>query len=39
MDEIIPSKHGNRTVMLCFDDTGDQSDEDVRLIFIQKEYP
>ena len=33
MDEIIPSKHGNRTIILCFDGTGDQFDEDVRLVF------
>ena len=38
MDEIIPSKHSNRTIILCFDGTGDQFDEDVRIIFIQKEY-
>ena len=34
MDEIIPSKHGNRTIILCFDGTGDQFDEDVRIIII-----
>ena len=39
MDEIIPSKHSNRTIILCFDGTGDQFDEDVRIILIQKEYP
>jgi hypothetical protein len=33
MDEIIPSKHSNRTIILCFDGTGDQFDEDVRIIF------
>ena len=40
MDEIIPSRHSNRTIILCFDGTGDQFDEDVRIIFIQvqKEY-
>ena len=32
MDEIIPSKHSNRTIILCFDGTGDQFDEDVRII-------
>ena len=39
MDEIIPSKHGNRTIILCFDGTGDQFDEDVRVIFIQRNTP
>ena len=33
MDEIIPLKHSNRTIILCFDGTGDQFDEDVRIIF------
>lgn len=33
MDEIIPSKHSNRTIVLCFDGTGDQFDEDVRIFF------
>jgi len=28
MDEIIPSTHSNRTIILCFDGTGDQFDED-----------
>ena len=36
MDEIIPSKHSNRTIILCFDGTGDQFDEDVRIIFSVK---
>lgn len=31
MDEIIPPKHSNRTIILCFDGTGDQFDEDVRI--------
>ena len=40
LDEIIPPTHSNRTIILCFDGTGDQFDEDVRhLIFIQNEYP
>lgn len=30
MDEIIPPQHDNRTIILCFDGTGDQFDEDVR---------
>jgi hypothetical protein len=34
MDDIIPPKHGNRTIILCFDGTGDQFDEDVRIIFV-----
>ena len=29
LDEIIPPKHNNRTIVLCFDGTGDQFDEDV----------
>ena len=32
MDEIIPTKHSNRTIILCFDGTGDQFDKDVRII-------
>ena len=32
MDEIIPIKHSNRTIVLCFDGTGDQFDEDVRIV-------
>jgi hypothetical protein len=39
MDEIIPKRHSNRTIILCFDGTGDQFDEDVRINFTQKEYP
>jgi hypothetical protein len=34
MDEIIPSKHTNRTIILCFDGTGDQFDEDVCIFFL-----
>ena len=37
MDEIIPTKHSNRTIILCFDGTGDQFDEDVRII-VRKQY-
>ena len=33
MDEIIPLRHTNRTIILCFDGTGDQFDDDVRIIF------
>jgi hypothetical protein len=29
LDEIIPPTHSNRTIVLCFDGTGDQFDEDV----------
>jgi predicted GNAT family acetyltransferase len=28
IDEVVPLKHGNRTIILCFDGTGDQFDED-----------
>ncbi|KAF8892854.1 hypothetical protein CPB85DRAFT_1230449 [Mucidula mucida] len=28
LDEIIPPQHGNRTLVLCFDGTGDQFDSD-----------
>ena len=30
LDEVIPPEHNNRTVVLCFDGTGDQFSEDVR---------
>ena len=30
LDEIIPPTHTNRTIVLCFDGTGDQFSEDVR---------
>jgi hypothetical protein len=29
LDEVIPPTHTNRTVVLCFDGTGDQFSEDV----------
>jgi hypothetical protein len=29
-DDIIPPFHENRTLVLCFDGTGDQFDADVR---------
>ena len=29
LDEIIPPTHTHRTIVLCFDGTGDQFDEDV----------
>lgn len=28
--EVIPETHNNRTLVLCFDGTGDKFDEDVR---------
>ena len=28
-DEVIPPGHGHRTLVLCFDGTGDQFDADV----------
>jgi len=34
LDEFIPPKHDHRTVVLCFDGTGDQFDQDVRTTFI-----
>jgi hypothetical protein len=30
LDEIIPPTHTHRTIVLCFNGTGDQFDEDVR---------
>ena len=30
LDEIIPLEHDHRTIVLCFDGTGDQFSEDVR---------
>ena len=30
LDEIIPATHSHRTIILCFDGTGDQFSEDVR---------
>jgi hypothetical protein len=39
MDEIIPSSHSNRTIILCFDGTGDQFDEDVRFFHFLKKNP
>jgi hypothetical protein len=39
MDEIIPSNHSNRTIILCFDGTGDQFDEDVRIIIFKGYAP
>jgi hypothetical protein len=30
LDEIIPPTHIHRTIILCFDGTGDQFSEDVR---------
>jgi hypothetical protein len=37
LDEIIPPTHSNRTIVLCFDGTGDQFSEDVRTTFFSKE--
>ena len=39
LDEIIPTTHSHRTIILCFDGTGDQFDEDVRTTFFKKEPP
>ena len=39
LDEIIPPTHAHRTIILCFDGTGDQFDEDVRTTFFKKELP
>lgn len=33
LDEIIPKTHSRRTIVLCFDGTGDQFSEDVRTTF------
>ena len=33
LDEIIPPIHSHRTIILCFDGTGDQFSEDVRTTF------
>ena len=37
LDEIIPPTHSNRTIVLCFDGTGDQFSEDVCTTFFSKE--
>ena len=39
LDEIIPLTHTNRTIVLCFDGTGDQFSEDVRTTFFKKRNP
>jgi hypothetical protein len=39
MDEIIPTRHSNRTIILCFDGTGDQFDEDVRINLLKRNIP
>ena len=39
LDEIIPPTHPNRTIVLCFDGTGDQFSEDVRNTFFFKGIP
>ena len=36
LDEIIPLTHTHRTIILCFDGTGDQFSEDVRTTFFFK---
>lgn len=36
LDEIIPKTHSRRTIVLCFDGTGDQFSEDVRTIFSKR---
>ena len=35
LDEIIPPTHSRRTIILCFDGTGDQFSEDVRITFFK----
>lgn len=32
LDEIIPPTHSHRTIVLCFDGTGDQFSEDVCIL-------
>ena len=33
LDDIIPQTHSHRTIILCFDGTGDQFSEDVRTTY------
>lgn len=35
LDEIIPKSHSRRTIVLCFDGTGDQFSTDVRTTFFK----
>ena len=39
LDEIIPPTHTNRTIILCFDGTGDQFSEDVRTTLFKRNLP
>ena len=39
LDEIIPTTHSHRTIILCFDGTGDQFSEDVRTTFLWRNTP
>ena len=41
LDEVIPPTHTNRTIILCFDGTGDQFSEDVRSysLFFKRNLP
>jgi hypothetical protein len=39
LDEIIPPTHPHRTIILCFDGTGDQFSEDVRITIFKGNLP
>jgi len=34
-DNVVPPSHKNRTLIVCFDGTGDKFDSDVRSIYLQ----